>query len=80
MKFIHLFFAIFAVLFSFEASAYLAPLLGSAGAIAAFVAFIFAIVASFVFLIWFHCRNFINKFLCKFKGKKNSQKIHKHSD
>jgi len=74
MKIVNLFFVIFATFFSFEASAYLAPLLGSAGAIAAFVAFIFAIMASFVFLIWFHCRNFINKLLCKFKGKKNSKK------
>ncbi|MBL6785283.1 MAG: hypothetical protein ISQ32_03170 [Rickettsiales bacterium] len=77
MKIIHFFLVIFTIFFSFQASAYLAPLLGSAGAIAAFVAFIFAIVASFAFLIWFHCRNFIKKVFCKSEVNEKPKKTKK---
>lgn len=61
-------------LFSLNANAYLAPLLGSAGAVAAFIAFIFALVASFLFVLWYHSRNLIKKISGKFTKQQSSEK------
>ncbi|MBT4989881.1 MAG: hypothetical protein HOM96_05035 [Rickettsiales bacterium] len=80
MFFLRNFFILFTLLFCHNANAYLAPLLGSAGAIAGFIAFIFAILASFAFLIWYHFRNFYKKIINKFSKKTGNIKPTKSQD
>ncbi len=74
MVFLRYFVFCYFFFYNLAAYAYLAPLLGGAGAIAAFLAFIFAIIASFAFLLWFHFRNFFNKILNKFSKKNLKEK------